>query len=86
VSGLNQLFKIERANGRAKVTAGPLATQLASMPGLQSLLALVSVDEYVDKVISNLIVFLQALETRLQIEIAPLMKGIWPSRLRQFLT
>ena len=53
VSGLNQLFKIERANGRAKVTASPLAKQLASMPGLQSLLALVPVDEYVDKVMQD---------------------------------
>ena len=53
VSGLNQLFKIERANGRAKVTASPLAKQLASTPGLQSLLALVPVDEYVDKVMQD---------------------------------
>ena len=53
VSGLNQLFKIERANGRAKVTASPLAKQLASMPGLQPLLALVLVDEYVDKVMQD---------------------------------
>ena len=53
VSGLNQLFKIERANGRAKVTASPLAQQLASTPGLQPLLALVPVDEYVDKVMQD---------------------------------
>jgi len=53
VSGLNQLFKIERANGRAKVTASPLATQLASTLGLQPLLALVPVDEYVDKVMQD---------------------------------
>ena len=53
VSGLNQLFKIERANGRAKVTASPLAKQLASTPGLQPLLALVPVDEYVDKVMQG---------------------------------
>ena len=57
VSGLNQLFKIERANGRAKVvfssTSSPLAKQLASMPGHLSLLALVPVDEYVDKVMQD---------------------------------
>ena len=53
VSGLNQLFKIERANGRAKVTASPLAQQLVSTPGLQPLLALVPVDEYVDKVMQD---------------------------------
>ena len=57
VSGLNQLFKIERANGRAKVvfssTSSPLAQQLASTPGLQPLLALVPVDEYVDKVMQD---------------------------------
>ena len=53
VSGLNQLFKIERVNGRAKVTASPLAAQLASMPSLQSLLALVPVDEYLDKVMQD---------------------------------
>ena len=53
VSGLNQLFKIERANGRAKVTASPLAQQFASTPGLQPLLALVPVDEYVDKVMQD---------------------------------
>jgi hypothetical protein len=53
VSGLNQLFKIERANGRAKVTASPLAQQFASTPGLQPLLALVPVDEYVDKVMQG---------------------------------
>ena len=53
VSGLNQLFKIERANGRAKVTASPLAQQFASTPGLQPLLALVPVDEYVDRVMQD---------------------------------
>ena len=57
VSGLNQLFKIERANGRAKVvfssTSSPLAQQFASTPGLQPLLALVPVDEYVDKVMQD---------------------------------
>ena len=57
VSGLNQLFKIERANGQAKVvfssTSSPLAKQLASTPGLQPLLALVPVDEYVDKVMQD---------------------------------
>ena len=53
VSGLNQLFKIERANGRAKVTASPLAQQFASTPGFQPLLALVPVDEYVDKVMQD---------------------------------
>jgi hypothetical protein len=57
VSGLNQLFKIERANGRAKVvfssTSSPLAKQLASTPGHLPLLALVPVDEYVDKVMQD---------------------------------
>ena len=53
VSGLNQLFKIERANGRAKVTASPLAQQFARTLGLQPLLALVPVDEYVDKVMQD---------------------------------
>ena len=53
VSGLNQLFKIERANGRAKVTTSPLAKQLASTPGHLPLLALVPVDEYVDKVMQD---------------------------------
>jgi hypothetical protein len=53
VSGLNQLFKIERANGRAKVTASPLAQQFASTLGLQPLLALVPVDEYVDRVMQD---------------------------------
>ncbi len=49
VSGINQLFKIERANGRAKVTASPLA----HTTGLQPLLALVPVDEYVDMVMQG---------------------------------
>jgi hypothetical protein len=59
VSGLNQLFKIERANGRSKVTASPsaylsnLARQVAHTPGLQPLLALVPVDEYVDMVMQS---------------------------------
>ena len=54
VSGLNQLFKIERANGRSKVTSSPnakrVAQQLASTPGTLPLLALVPVDQYVDMV------------------------------------
>lgn len=57
VGGLNQLFKIERANGRSKVTASAsakqVAQQLASTPGTLPLLALVPVDEYVDRVMQH---------------------------------
>jgi hypothetical protein len=53
VSGLNQLFKIERTNGRSKVTASPLAKQVAHTPGLKPLLTLVPVDEYVDMVMQS---------------------------------
>jgi hypothetical protein len=57
VGGLNQLFKIERVNGRSKVTASAsakqVAQQLASTPGTLPLLALVPVDEYVDRVMQH---------------------------------
>ena len=57
VGGLNQLFKIERVNGRSKVTASAsakqVAQQVASTPGTLPLLALVPVDEYVDRVMQH---------------------------------
>lgn len=46
-SGLNQLFKIERAKGRSKVTVSAEAHQKVQSAGVKQLLALVPVDEYV---------------------------------------
>ena len=53
VSGLNQLFKIERANGRSKVTASAQAQQEVQAAGVKALLALVPVDEYVHMVMQD---------------------------------
>ena len=56
VSGLNQLFKIERANGRSKVTASAQAQQAVQAlqaEGVKALLALVPVDEYVHMVMQG---------------------------------
>ena len=56
VSGLNQLFKIERANGRSKVRASAQAQQAVQAfqaVGVKALLALVPVDEYVDMVMQD---------------------------------
>ena len=53
VSGLNQLFKIERANGRSKVRASAQAQQLVQAAGVKDLLALVPVDEYVHRVMQD---------------------------------
>ena len=53
VSGLNQLFKIERANGRSKVTASAQAQQAVQAAGVKALLALVPVDEYVHRVMQD---------------------------------
>ncbi len=53
VSGLNQLFKIERYNGRTKVTASPHAKQIVQAADVKNLLALVPVDEYVNKVMTE---------------------------------
>ena len=53
VSGLNQLFKIERANGRSKVRASAQAQQKVQVAGVKDLLALVPVDEYVHRVMQD---------------------------------
>ncbi len=56
VSGLNQLFKIERANGRSKVRASEQAQQAVQAfqaIGVKDLLALVPVDEYVHMVMQD---------------------------------
>lgn len=53
MSGLNQLFKIERANGRSKVRASAQAQQAVQAAGVKDLLALVPVDEYVDMVMQD---------------------------------
>ena len=53
VSGLNQLFKIERANGRSKVRASAQAQQAVQPAGVKDLLALVPVDEYVHRVMQD---------------------------------
>ncbi|MEY3886114.1 MAG: hypothetical protein RL650_206, partial [Pseudomonadota bacterium] len=56
VSGLNQLFKIERANGRSKVRASAQAQQAVQAlqaAGVKALLALVPVDEYVHRVMQD---------------------------------
>jgi len=56
VSGLNQLFKIERANGRSKVRVSAQAqqeVQALQAEGVKALLALVPVDEYVDMVMQD---------------------------------
>lgn len=53
VSGLNQLFKIERANGRSKVRASAQAQQAVQAAGVKDLLALVPVDEYVHMVMQD---------------------------------
>ena len=56
VSGLNQLFKIERANGRSKVRASAQAqqeVQALQAEGVKDLLALVPVDEYVHMVMQD---------------------------------
>ena len=53
VSGLNQLFKIERTNGRPKVTASAQAHQKVQSAGVNQLLALVPVDEYVHVVMQG---------------------------------
>ena len=55
VSGLNQLFKIERANGRSKVTASAQAQQAVQAAGVKALLALVPVDEYVHMVMAGVV-------------------------------
>ena len=53
VSGLNQLFKIERANGRSKVRASAQAQQEVQAAGVKDLLALVPVDDYVHRVMQD---------------------------------
>lgn len=53
VSGLNQLFKIERANGRSKVRASAQAQQAVQAAGVKALLAMVPVDEYVHMVMQD---------------------------------
>ena len=53
VSGLNQLFKIERANGRSKVRASAQAQQEVQAADVKALLALVPVDEYVHRVMQD---------------------------------
>jgi len=54
-SGLNQLFKIERGKERIKVIIDPLADQI--IPRNASLLAKVAVDQYVDHILVNQLLF-----------------------------
>ena len=58
ISGLNQLFKVERLAGRAKVTVNPAARQITQDESVKRLLALIPVDEYVAKVMAEGVKFL----------------------------
>jgi hypothetical protein len=53
LSGLNQLFKLQRHKGRSKVVVSPHAQEAVKFAGVSELLAKVPVDEYVDMVMQD---------------------------------